>query len=161
MNVHTESLAKALYGLPVRIEEVDFEAKGYHACLLPESCDLLPELARKFYEQEYFIGFVTACHTEPAIQVLYQFARHDVNHRIMVRCPADKDNSVPTISSIFSGADWHERETRDFFGLTFKDHPNMAPFILDESDRDLKPLLKNGKMLKSVDEIFPGEVCHD
>lgn len=155
MNVHTESLARALSGLAVRIEAADFEARGYHACLLPESSDLMPELAKVLLDQEYFMGFVTACHTEPAIQALYQFARYDVNHRIMVRCPAAGDNSVPTISHIYHGADWHERETHDFFGLRFRGHPNMAPFILDSSDKDLKPLLKDEAKLKSVDEIFP------
>lgn len=157
MNAHTDALARALSGLSVRIEPADFEAAGFHACLVPDSCDILPELAAVLLDQGYFMGFVTACHTTPANQVLYQFARYDVNHRIMVRCPVDRDNTAPTISRIFQGADWHERETRDFFGITFRDHPNMAPFILAESDKDLKPLLKSDKILKTVDEIFPVE----
>ena len=157
MNAHTDALARALSGLFVRIEPADFQAKGFHACLVADSCDILPELAALLLDQAYFMGFVTACHTKPAVQVLYQFARYDVNHRIMVRCPVDADQTVPTISHIFQGADWHERETRDFFGITFRNHPNMTPFILDASDKDLTPLLKGEKILKTVDDIFPGE----
>ena len=161
MNAHTDTLARALSGMALRIEAADFEAAGFHACLVPESCDLLPDLAQILFDHGYFMGFVTACHTDPVIQVIYQFARYEVNHRIMVRCPAAPDNYVPTISHIFQGADWHERETRDFFGLSFRNHPNMAPFILDASDKDLRPLLKDPKRLRTVDDIFPREETAD
>ena len=161
MNAHNESLARALSGLALRIETAEFAAKGFHACVVLEHSGVLPKLAEILYQQGYFMGFVTACHTTPVIQALYQFALFDANHRIMVRCPADSDNSVPSISHIFQGADWHERETRDFFGLNFTGHPNLIPLILDESDRDLKPLLKKDGVLKSVDDIFVQEVSHE
>jgi NADH-quinone oxidoreductase subunit C len=154
MNEQTQKLANALSTLPVRVEETDYPAKGYHALVVVESGEKIADVARVLLKHEYFMGFVSACHTEPAIQLLYQFARYDVDHRIMIRCSADENNSIPTISHVFQGADWHERETHDFFGVTFTDHPNMAPLILDESDRDLNPLLKNEKTLKSVDTIF-------
>ncbi len=154
MNEQTQKLASALSTLPVRIEETDYPAKGYHALLKVEPGERIADVARVLLQQEYFMGFVTACHTEPVIQMIYQFARFDVNHRIMIRCSTDENNSVPTISHIFQGADWHERETHDFFGVTFIDHPNLAPLILDESDRDFKPLLKSEKTLKSVETIF-------
>lgn len=157
MNVHINTLTRGMSGLPVSIEPADFEAKGFHACLLPASPDLMPAVAKRLYDQEYFLVFVTACHTDPAVQALYQFARFDENLRIMVRCPVDDENSIPTISHIFQGANWHERETRDFFGITFKDHPNLAPLLLDESDKDLAPLLKNEKKLKLAQDIFPAQ----
>lgn len=160
MNTQTqemEKLAEALSSLPARIVETDFEAKGYHAEIILDSGTKIGNLAKKLLELEYFVGFVTACHTSPSIQVLYQFAKYDTNQRIMVRCRADENNSIPTISNIFHGADWHERETHDFFGVTFAGHPNLAPFILDESDRDLNPLLKQEKKLKSEAKIFTRE----
>ena len=121
----------------------------------------LPTLAQILFEHGYFIGFVTACHADPAIQAIYQFARYDADHRVMVRCPAGEGNCVPTISHIYPGADWHERETRDFFGLTFSGHPNMNPFILDASDKDLAPLLKSEKTLAPESKLFPGKEAHE
>lgn len=161
MNEYTQHLAKALSDLDIRILEREYAAKGFHAKIMVADSNQIPKVAQVLYDLEYFIGFVTACHTEPAIQMLYQFARYDVDHRIMVQCPANETNAVPTISHIFHGADWHERETKDFFGVTFDGHPNMAPLILDESDKDLKPLLKTEKKLKSVDEIFVEEDAND
>lgn len=157
MNDYTPKLTRALSHLGVRIFERDYSDKGFHAKIIVEDSNQIPELAQVLYNLEYFMGFVTAAHTTPAIQMLYQFARFDVNHRIMIQCAVDENNSVPTISHIFHGADWHERETRDFFGVAFIDHPNPAPLILDESDKDLKPLLKSEKKLKSVEEIFMQE----
>lgn len=157
MNVHINTITRGMSGLPVSIEPTDFKARGFHACLMPVSADLMPAVAKRLYDQEYFLVFVSACHTRPAIQVLYQFARFDEDLRIMVRCPVDDENSLPTISHIFQGANWHERETRDFFGITFKDHPNPAPLLLDQSDKDLAPLLKDEKKLKHDQDLFPAQ----
>ncbi|MEH0020418.1 MAG: NADH-quinone oxidoreductase subunit C [Desulfobacter sp.] len=157
MTPENENLHQALSCLDIDFHETDYAAKGFHADIQVKNSADIREAAGILYEQDYFVGFVTACHTQPATQVLYQFARFDVNHRIMIRCGANENNSVPTISDIFHGADWHERETRDFFGITFDGHPNMAAFILDESDRDLAPLIKTEKKLKSVDDIFGRE----
>ena len=161
MNEINQELARALSGLDASIKEQAYSDCGYHAEVRLARPETLRETARVLYRLEYFIGFVTACHTEPCIQGLYQFARYDVNHRIMVRCDADENKALPTISDIFQGADWHERETRDFFGITFEGHPNLEPLLLDPSDRDLTPLLKSEKKLKSIDDIFVPEVTDE
>jgi NADH-quinone oxidoreductase subunit C len=49
---------------------------------------------------------------------------------------------VPTISGVFQGAAWHERETHDFFGIRFSGHPNLTPFLLPE-DATFHPLRKD------------------
>jgi len=65
---------------------------------------------------------------------------------------------VPTISQIFPGADWHERECHDFFGLTFDGHKNLLPLLLPE-DADFHPLIKEDTKRKPiVDLMSPGEV---
>ncbi len=115
MNEYTDKLTRALSHLDVKVFDRDYSLKGFHAKILLEDSQQVHELARILHGMEYFMGFVTACHTEPAIQVLYQFARYDVNHRIMIQCATDKNNGVPTICDVFTGADWHERETHDFF----------------------------------------------
>lgn len=157
MTIENTTLKEAVSRLDIEFFETDYDAKGFHAEIRLKNSRDIREMAGILYEKSYFIGFVTACHTEPCTQVLYQFARFDIHHRIMVRCDIGENNRIPTISDIFHGANWHERETRDFFGILFEDHPNMEPFILDESDRDLAPLTKSSKKLKSVDQIFVKE----
>jgi NADH-quinone oxidoreductase subunit C len=53
-----------------------------------------------------------------------------------------EDPEVPTISSVFPGANWHERETHDFFGIRFAGHANLTPFLLPE-DATYHPLRKD------------------
>ena len=103
-------------------------------------------------EQEFFLDFVTAVHVENALQVVYQFAHFDQACHINAKVITEND-TIETISDIFNGANWHERETHDFYGLKFKNHPDMRVLILDEDDFDLKPLLKNEKQLKTVGDI--------
>ena len=63
--------------------------------------------------------------------------------RVVIRCKMPRSNpEVPTISAICSGANWHERETHDFFGIKFTGHPDLSPLLLPE-DADFHPLLKD------------------
>ena len=80
------------------------------------------------------------------IEAVYDFNRHDENSfRIVVRTRCDRQAPViPSITSIYSGANWHEREACDFFGIDFTGHPHLIPLLLPE-DADFHPLLKDFK----------------
>ncbi|MBU0481502.1 MAG: NADH-quinone oxidoreductase subunit C [Proteobacteria bacterium] len=63
--------------------------------------------------------------------------------RVVVRCKVPRSKpELPTISAICSGANWHERETHDFFGIVFTGHPDLSPLLLPE-DADFHPLRKD------------------
>lgn len=82
----------------------------------------------------------------PQMEVVYDFSHWDALCRVVIRVRIPRDNpEVPTISEIFSGANWHERETHDFFGIKFIGHPNLEPLLLPE-DADYHPLLKDFKV---------------
>ena len=77
---------------------------------------------------------------------------YDYNHtgatlcRVAVRCRLDRTKpDIPTICRIMPGANWHERETHDFFGINFSGHPDLSPLLLPE-DADFHPLLKDFKV---------------
>ena len=50
--------------------------------------------------------------------------------------------SIVSITGVYPGANWHERETHDFFGIRFLGHPNLTPLLLPE-DADYHPLRKD------------------
>ena len=50
---------------------------------------------------------------------------HNRRVRIEVTCP-DGDHHIPSITSLYPGNDWHERETFDFFGIVFDGHPALT-----------------------------------
>jgi NADH-quinone oxidoreductase subunit C len=142
-------------------DETDYHQRGYH---LEVALDVnqVRKFAQTAYDLGFYIVFVAGIHVRPdedseeghsGLEVVYQFARYDELYRIKSRVFVPKSNKVPSISDIYQGADWHERETRDFFGVVFDGHPNMKPLLLSEEDPDFHPLLKNEQKLKSIDKV--------
>lgn len=148
----TDRFTKALQELSLELEIADFDQCGYHGGIQLTS-GKLRDFARMMLEAEYFLVFVSAVHVAPSLELLYQFGHFDSPSRIVGRLTLGDEDSVPTISDIYQGANWHEREAKDFFGITFRDHPNLEPLVLPEGSEDLKPLLKTEDKLKSYQDV--------
>ena len=146
------SLINDLRNLPATVNEVDYRKQGYHL-----EVELTSGQVRKFAsllrDRSFYLVFVSAVHIAPVIQVIYQFACFDRPCRIVGRAPVADYGSMPTISDIFDGANWHERETKDMFGVVFSGHPYLKPLLLTEEELDLKPLLKSEDAVKTMDKI--------
>jgi len=55
-----------------------------------------------------------------------------------------RDNPVvPTMIDVWKGAEYHERETHEMFGINFQGHPNQNHLFLPEDWNDLPPLRKD------------------
>ncbi|WP_343747075.1 NADH-quinone oxidoreductase subunit C [Fluviicola sp.] len=65
---------------------------------------------------------------------------HNVRLRIRAFLPIENP-SIQTITDIYVGANWLERETYDFFGVIFEGHPNLTR-ILNEDSMDYFPMRK-------------------
>lgn len=77
------------------------------------------------------------------MEVVYDYFHPTGALRVVVRTRVPRATpELPSITSIFPGANWHERETHDFFGIRFTGHPNLKPFLLPE-DADFHPLRKD------------------
>ncbi len=74
--------------------------------------------------------------------MMYQLHNLQRNWRIRLKAftPAN-DLEYPTLTGIFSTANWMEREAYDFFGFTFKGHPNLVR-ILNVEDMTYFPMWK-------------------
>ena len=77
------------------------------------------------------------------IYILYSFPR---NRRIRIKVHAADGESVPSITSVFEGANWLEREVFDMFGITFSGHPNLTRILLPE-DWTGFPLRKDSSVI--------------
>ena len=66
-----------------------------------------------------------------------------------------EDPHCPSISTVYLGALWHEREAHEMFGIDFEGHPNLANLYLPE-DFEGHPGLRSFKLPSRVVKEWPG-----
>lgn len=76
-------------------------------------------------------------------EVVYNLYSLRHQHRIRIKALLPEDEpSIDTVTEIWKGANWHERETYDMFGIIFNDHPDLRRILLPE-DWEGFPLRKD------------------
>lgn len=79
---------------------------------------------------------------EKELCVVYHLHSLRANYRLRLKTFMSRDRAiVDSITDLYSGANWMERETFDFFGIDFKGHPDMR-VILNMEELGYHPLLK-------------------
>jgi NADH-quinone oxidoreductase subunit C len=63
--------------------------------------------------------------------VVYHFLSPRLNQRIRLKVMTDEETPVPSITSVFRGAEWFEREAFDLYGVLFTGHPDMRRILTD------------------------------
>lgn len=72
--------------------------------------------------------------TTPRFTVVYHLfstTRHDYL-RVAADCPNDLEPAVPSVTGLWAGANWHERECFDMFGIKFEGHPDLRRILMWE-----------------------------
>ena len=64
-------------------------------------------------------------------------------------------DSVDSLVTVFRGASWHERETREMFGITFVGNPDTRPLLLPDGFAG-HPLRKDFVLASRVAKAWPG-----
>lgn len=86
------------------------------------------------------------------IAVSYQLHSLVKNYRIRIKIYLSADNPVtPTLTPVFAGANWMERETYDYYGVQFEGHPNLKR-ILNVEEMTIFPLRKEFPLEDQVRE---------
>lgn len=114
------------------------------------------ELGCTFFD---FLCGVDAMDADPAgILVVAHLHCPRVCHHLLVRTLAPADEPcLPTATGLFRGANWHERETHEMFGVVFTGHPNLDPLLLSDGFEG-RPLRKDFVLTSRVVKDWPGAV---
>ena len=82
-----------------------------------------------------FLSYITAVDYLDYFEVVYHLVSLERKHSLVMktRCYGRDNLSLPSVVSLWRGADFQEREIYDLFGISFDGHPNMRRLFLWES----------------------------
>ncbi len=70
---------------------------------------------------------------EPRYEVVYELYGMAKGEWLRLKVKVSEDSlEVPTVSTVWATADWHEREAFDMYGIRFKGHPNLVRILMWE-----------------------------
>jgi len=81
-----------------------------------------------------FLLHVTAVDRLDRFEVLAHLFSANQGHNILIRCALDRQHpEITSLSTLFAGAIWHEREVFDLFGIRFSNHPDLRRLFLEDN----------------------------
>lgn len=110
-----------------------------------------PELNFDFLEDLCGVDYLGK--KEPRFEVVYHLFSMSHRHSIRLRAEVpEEDCSIESVVDIWKGANWHERECYDLFGIQFKGHPDLRRILLPE-DWTGHPLRKDYPLKSNLGEM--------
>ena len=94
---------------------------------------------------------------ERRFDVVYHLLSPRRNQRIRIKVQTDEATPVPSIISVYRGADWFEREVYDLYGVLFSGHPDLRRLLTDYGFEG-HPLRKDFPLTGSVEVRWDDEL---
>jgi NADH-quinone oxidoreductase subunit C len=141
-----DTFAKLLPGIEMQAiqgaSDVLLIVDGKDARKLLETARNEPSLACDFLRDLCGVDFEAN-----GLEVVYQLFSYEHRHGVTIRAklPA-QDAKIASVCDLWQGANWHERECRDMFGIVFEGHPNLVPLLLPDDMLDHFPLRKDNPL---------------
>jgi NADH/F420H2 dehydrogenase subunit C len=131
VSLSTRELGKALVTrFPTAVIETSDEA----VVIARDSLYKVAEFLR--YDDEYafnYLNYLTAIDYYDYFEIVYQITSLKYNHTTIIKTRCNRDDpSVPSVTKLWRGADFQERETFDLLGIIFEGHPNLKRIVLWE-----------------------------
>jgi len=127
------------FGAEVVVKEV---AEGLQPQLVIKT-ELIANVCRELLENPStyfdFLSCITGIDNGPqagTMQVVYNLYSIPYNQHLTLKVEFARNKEgeplpvVPSVTSIWKTANWHERETYDFFGIVFEGHPDLRRILL-------------------------------
>jgi NADH-quinone oxidoreductase subunit C len=98
----------------------------------------------------------------PRFDVVYHLVSPHRRARVRLKVQVDRDEPVPTVSTIWPGSGWPERELFDLFGIVFDGHTDLRRLLMPE-DWEGHPLRKDYpvQVRKDAQTFMPLQVTEE
>ena len=110
------------------------------------------------WDNEVSVGDVPKEKVTPSFEIISCLS--DTSNTNLVTISTDISKSDPKILSLvstFAGANWHEREAYEMFGIHFENHPNLEKLYLPDGYEG-NPMLKSFELISREVKPWPGDV---
>ena len=109
-----------------------------------------------------FVSFIDCCGVDwpgraERFDVVYHLLSPRQNLRIRVKVMTSEDAPVPSVTAVYPGADWFEREAYDLYGILFTGHPDLRRILTDYGFEG-HPLRKDFPLTGYVEVRYDDEV---
>jgi NADH-quinone oxidoreductase subunit C len=128
-----EQRARTLLG-----DRIEASATAYGALSLTVHRETILDSIRMLHDDAElrFVSIIDVCgvdypEREERFEVVYHLLSPYKNQRIRLKVHTDDETPVPSITPVFPGADWFERETYDLYGILFSGHPDLRRILTD------------------------------
>ena len=83
-----------------------------------------------------FVSIIDICGADypsraKRFDVIYHLLSPRKNVRVRIKVQTDEDTPVPSVTGVYPGADWFEREAYDLYGILFSGHPDLRRLLTD------------------------------
>ena len=117
-------------------------------------CDFLKNAAE--FQMNYLVDVIGVDYTpaSPQFEVVYHLYSIPKRHRMRLKVKVAEGEAIPTVTGIWPGANWPEREAYDMYGIIFDGHPNLKRIYM-APDWEGFPLRKDYPLRGYKDEYNP------
>ena len=133
-----ESLAQYIDGFEAEGAPIEGHRISFDELTIHVARDNLLKLVRLLRDssQCQFQTLVDICgvdypEREQRFEVVYHLLSMRMNQRIRIKVTTDETTPVPSLTGLFPGADWYEREAFDMYGIQFAGHPDLRRILTD------------------------------
>jgi NADH-quinone oxidoreductase subunit C len=115
------------------LETIEFRGELTVCVELGSLHDVLGLCRRELgYDMVLDVSSVDHLGEDPRFEIVYEVASVDDSKRLRVKAKVAEDESEPSATDLWAGADWHEREVWDMMGIPFTNHPNLKRILMWE-----------------------------
>ncbi len=153
-------LAALLGGTPDVVTGVSGGGPGHERATVDVPPPRWPEAVRAARDDAElsfdFFDWLSAVDEQDAFTVVAHLWSTSARHGLLLRTRLPRhEPALASVVEIYPGADWHERETHEMFGIDFVGHPDLAPLLLPP-EFEGHPLRKDFVLVSRVVKAWPG-----